>query len=300
MPAKFERIAYFLCVCENGSVSAAAEQLYISPQALNKQIRTLEEELGEKLFLRAGRRLELTEFGTYFRNQMQPVHQLYRTAQSQIRHYLDRSGRTLRVGFFQGVPKRQVIQPLITELMLSLPEVQIELGSAEMDEIYENLRGGKIDLAVANINPMDNLSDLVQIPLLSLPCKIVVSCQHPWVEKPFVTVEDMRSNPVLFLARAKGPDRKGFYAELKASSYHYASTYNAMLAQLGLGQQYAVFPTLYENLAESGLKTFPLPEQYGFDFQLALLYRPDSPFAAYFSTLSALREEIGKLLPREN
>ena len=41
MPVNFERITYFLQVCEHGSVSKAAENLYISPQALNKQIRTL-------------------------------------------------------------------------------------------------------------------------------------------------------------------------------------------------------------------------------------------------------------------
>ena len=49
MPDNFERIAYFLQVCECGTVSKAAEELYISPQALNKQLRTLEDELGEKL-----------------------------------------------------------------------------------------------------------------------------------------------------------------------------------------------------------------------------------------------------------
>ena len=90
MPANFERIVYFLQVCERGSVSKTAEQLYISPQALNKQIRTLEEELGEKLFQRTTRTLELTTFGTFFRNQMQPVCQLYHTAWDQVRGYLER------------------------------------------------------------------------------------------------------------------------------------------------------------------------------------------------------------------
>ena len=297
MPANFERIAYFLRACECGNVSKAAKKLYISPQALNKQIRTLEEELGENLFQRTTRTLELTTFGAFFRNQMQPVYQLYQTAQDQIRGYLDQSRQTLRVGFFQGVPKRQVIQPLITELMIGLPDVQIELGSAEMDEIYADLRSKKIDLAIANVNPIDDLSDLVQIPLLSMPCKIVVSYLHPWMAKDTVTAEDMEKSPVLFLSRANGPDKEGFYGTLRASSYQFAPTYNAMLAQLGTGQHYAVFPTLYENLSETGLRTFPLPEGCRFEFALALLYRPDIRFAEFFSTLTVLRDALKKTLP---
>lgn len=292
MPADFERVAYFLHVCECGSVSKAAEKLYISPQALNKQIRLLEEELGEKLFQRTTRTLSLTSFGTFFRNQMQPVYHLYQTARAQVANYLDTSKQTLRVSFFQGVPKRKVIQPILTELMVGLPDVQIELGSAEMDEIYADLRSKKTDLAITNVKPGEDISDLVQIPLLAMPCMIVVSYLHPWMAKETVGLEDMAQAPVLFLSRANGPDKEGFYGDLRAASYHFAPTYNAMIAQLGLGKHYAVFPTLFENLPEVGLKTFLLPEECKFEFSLALVYHPENRFAPFFASLSALQEEF--------
>lgn len=298
MPANFERIVYFLQVCESGSVSKAAGRLYISPQALNKQIRTLEEELGEKLFQRTARTMNLTDFGIFFRNQMQPVYQMYQTAQRQVEGYLDFSKQTLHVGFFQGVPKRKVIQPVLTELMIGLPNVQIELGSAEMDEIYADLRSGKIDIAITNVNPFDSLDDLVKIPLLKMPCKIVVSYLHPWMAKEAITRQDMESAPVLFLTRANGPDKEGFYSKLQASSYQFAPTYNAMLAQLGTGQHYAVFPTVFENLAEVGLQTFPLPEECSMEFDLALVYRSSNRFAQFFSTLTVLQEDFGQSFPQ--
>lgn len=295
MPADFNRIVCFLQICESGSIAKAAQQLYISPQALNKQMRVLEEGLGKKLFQRTGHQLVLTDFGMFFRNQMQPVYQLYQTAQTQISHYLDSSKHTLRVGFFQGIPKRQVIQPILTELLIGLPNIQIELGSAEMDEIFANLRAGKTDLAITYVNPVEMFSDLVQIPLLAIPCTIVISYLHPWMVKESVTAEDMASASVLFLARANGPDKDGFYGNLRASSYHFAPSYNAMLAQLGIGQHYAVFPTLFENLGESGLKAFPLPDEYHAEFSLSLLYRSDSQFAGFFSTLNSLKEDFRQM-----
>lgn len=295
MPADFERIVYFLHVCECGSVSKAAQRLYISPQALNKQMRTLEEELGEKLFQRTTRSLSLTSFGTFFRNQMRPVYHHFQTAQAQVAHYLDSSKQTLRIGFFQGIPKRRVIQPVLTELMVGLPNVQIELGSAEMDEIYEDLRSGKTDLAITNVNPADSLPDLAKIVLVTQPCQIVVSYLHPWMARERITVEDMAAASVLFLSREGGPDRTGFYGELKAASYHFAPSYNAMLAQLGLGRHYAVFPTQFENLGEMGMRTFPLPEGCHARFDLSLVYRPDNRFASFFDTLTVLQEEFRKL-----
>ena len=292
MAADFNRIIYFLQVCDYGSITKAAEHLYISPQALNKQMRVLEEELGAKLFQRTSRALTLTSFGIFFRNQMKPVYQFYQAAQTQVTHYLNATKHTLRVGFFQGVPKRQIIQPVITELMVGLPQVQIELGSAEMDEIYADLRSGKIDLAITNVNPVDSLDDLVQIPLMTMPCSIVVSYLHSWMVKESVDIDDMSNAPVLFLARANGPDREGFYSGLKASDYHFAPDYNTMLAQLSLGQHYAVFPTVFENLEEMGLKTFPLPKELQAEFRLSLLYRPDNQFADFFSTLTSMQDEF--------
>ena len=296
MSVDFNRVVYFLQICESGSVSKAAERLYISPQALNKQIRVLEEELGEKLFQRVGHKLTLTDFGAFFRNQMLPVHQLFQTAQAQVARYLDSSRHTLRMGVFQSLPKRRVIQPILTELLIGLPNIQIELGSAEMDEIFSDLRAGKTDLAITYVNPVDPLPDLVQIPLLTIPCTVVVSYLHPWMVKETITAEDMAASPVLFLTRAGGPDKEGFYAALRASSCHFAPTYNSMLAQLGLGQHYAVFPTAFENLGEMGLRTFPLPDEYHAEFLLSLLYRADSRFAEFFSTLTVLQDAFRHLL----
>lgn len=296
MSIDFDRVVYFLQICESGSVSNAAERLYISPQALNKQIRTLEEEVGEKLFQRSGHKLTLTDFGIFFRNQMLPVRQLFQTAQAQVARYLDSSRHTLRMGFFQGLPKRRVIQPILTELLIGLPNIQIELGSAEMDEIFSDLRAGKTDLAITYVNPVEPLPDLIQIPLLTIPCAVVISYLHPWMVKETITAEDMAASPVLFLTRAGGPDKEGFYGTLRASSYHYAPSYNSMLAQLGLGQHYAVFPTAFESLGEMGLRTFPLPDEYHAEFRLSLLYRADSRFAEFFSTLSVLQDAFRRLL----
>src|SRR3712207_9113384 len=58
-----QQLRYFLAAARHGSFSAAAEELLMAQPSLSDQVRRLEAELGVPLFVRAGRRLELTEAG---------------------------------------------------------------------------------------------------------------------------------------------------------------------------------------------------------------------------------------------
>ena len=53
----------FLCICEEKSITRAADRRFVTRQGLSKSIRDLEEELGVKLFERDKNRVELTEYG---------------------------------------------------------------------------------------------------------------------------------------------------------------------------------------------------------------------------------------------
>ncbi len=57
------RIRYFVVVAETGSVRKAADLLHISPAALSKAVKVLEQELGTRLVERVGRGIELTDTG---------------------------------------------------------------------------------------------------------------------------------------------------------------------------------------------------------------------------------------------
>lgn len=62
----FRRLQYFISVVDNGTVTAAAEELHIAQPALSRQLKTLERELGLELFETRGNRLVLTSSGRAF------------------------------------------------------------------------------------------------------------------------------------------------------------------------------------------------------------------------------------------
>jgi LysR family transcriptional regulator, transcriptional activator of nhaA len=59
----YKHLHYFWAVTKSGGVARAGEQLHVTPQSISTQIRQLEAAVGEPLWRRAGRKLELTETG---------------------------------------------------------------------------------------------------------------------------------------------------------------------------------------------------------------------------------------------
>ena len=61
-------LRYFLAVAREENMSRAAEQLHVTQPTLSKALRTLEDELGKKLFTRHSFSIALTEEGALLRN----------------------------------------------------------------------------------------------------------------------------------------------------------------------------------------------------------------------------------------
>ena len=59
----FRHLYYFWTVAKEGNLTRAAKQMHVSQSALSSQIRQLEGQLGQSLFDRQGRSLQLTESG---------------------------------------------------------------------------------------------------------------------------------------------------------------------------------------------------------------------------------------------
>src|ERR671914_3057640 len=99
-----QQLTYFLATAEHGSFTAAADVLRLARPSVSEQIANLEAELGVALFVRAGRRLELTDAGRLLRPEAERTVAAARDASDVLRRARTLSGGTASLGAFNTAP----------------------------------------------------------------------------------------------------------------------------------------------------------------------------------------------------
>ena len=112
----YHHLLYFWTVAREGSIARAAESLQLASPTVHAQIRALETSLGQKLLVRRGRKLVLTDAGRVVLGYADEIFSLGRELVTAVRQ--ERSDRTMRfhVGVVDSVPKlvaRELLRPAL-------------------------------------------------------------------------------------------------------------------------------------------------------------------------------------------
>jgi len=145
----YHHLRYFWVVAREGGIAKAAGQLHVSQPAISTQLKSLERALGERLFARVGRRLQLTEMG---RLVLRYADEIFAIGRELLDTLKDRpTGRPLRfqVGIADAVPK-QVAQHLL-EPALRMPEpVQLVCREDKPERLLAELSVFGLDLLISD------------------------------------------------------------------------------------------------------------------------------------------------------
>jgi LysR family transcriptional activator of nhaA len=154
----YHHLLYFWTVVRTGSVAAASEELRLAPPTISVQIRRLEEQLGEKLLRRSGRRILPTEMGQAVFRYADEIFSLGRELLDMVRGRPTDRPMRLIVGVVDVMPK--FIAHWLIEPALRLGErVRIVCREATPDQLLAQLsvQGLDVVLADAPIGPGVNV-----------------------------------------------------------------------------------------------------------------------------------------------
>ena len=194
----YRRIQCFLEVAHYLSFSEAARRMFMTQQAVTKQISELEEELGVKLFVRTTRSVNLTPVGKALRNDFEKIDRETRLAVTRARELGERNDpAVLTVGFFSGLPSKSFIIPLISFLNAELPELQIEVLLGDMITMRNQFMDGDLDVCLTTASDWNLWPDSDITVLKELPFHFVLSAHHPLAKAEAFELGDLR-NEVLF------------------------------------------------------------------------------------------------------
>jgi LysR family transcriptional activator of nhaA len=145
----YKHLHYFWVVAKQGGIARASETLHITPQTISGQISLLEDSLGEALFQKAGRNLELTETGRVVLSYADEIFSLGGELEETVRNMPSERPLTFKVGVADVVPKTIAYRLLSPALDLPDP-VRIVCKENSLDVLLADLALHKIDLVIAD------------------------------------------------------------------------------------------------------------------------------------------------------
>ena len=177
------QLRHLIALSESGSFSRSAEALFLTQPALSRSIRALEEEMGQALFDRIGRRSELTPFGReVLARARQIVFEMDELAASGRQLTEGRAG-SLRVGMGSG-PGAMLMTPLLLEMARSHPAMRVTISRGSTDRLVQSLRDRELDALVIDARSLSPSSDLRVVTLAEMHGVFMCRKGHPLLRAP--------------------------------------------------------------------------------------------------------------------
>lgn len=189
----------FRAVAEAEHLPTASKEVHLSPSALSRAVRLLEDDLGVELFAREGRQLELTEAGRRLLGAARSSMRAVEAALDQI--LTAESAGDVRIAA-PGPYCSLFVLPALRRLRDSYPEVVAHLSSASTAAIERLLAEGGLDIAIvdqiASQNAAKDGSQRAELrvnKLGELGYSVYAGLDHPLTSQLEVTVEDVLHHP---------------------------------------------------------------------------------------------------------
>lgn len=146
-------LRYFLAVAREGNVTRAADALHITQPTLSRQIAQLERELGASLFLRDGRRMELTDDGLLLRRRAEEIVELADKTERELSVRSRDVEGTVSVACGDVAAARELSR-LIAGFTELHPRVTFDWYTATADLITDRMDRGLVDIGLM-LGPVD-------------------------------------------------------------------------------------------------------------------------------------------------
>lgn len=244
-------LRYFLAVAQEGSVTRAARALHLTQPTLSRQIRELEEELGQTLFSRGGRELSLTREGLLLRQRAEEIVGLAEITEKEFRSLGEKTvSGDLSIGCGESKALSFVtdaLKVLQDEHPLIIPHFFSGNGEIVMDRLDKGL----LDFAV--LMGAENTERYYSLPLPNHDTwGLLMDKDDPMAQKKAITAEDLLGIPLILSSQSLSRDELSGWLGFPMSRLHIAATYTllfngSLMVRSGLG-----YALCFDHIAPSG------------------------------------------------
>lgn len=204
-----KQIKYFQSVVEENSFTKAADSHFISQSAISQQIRSLEAELGVTLLTRKNRGFELTEAGRYFYEKSLALVADFDALCQETQAIANQQAAQLSVGYLYSYEGSE-IQEAIASFASQFPDVALTVKTGTHDQLYDDLRFGKIDLVI-NDQRRAFSTDYENLVLTDLPLYVAFAAFDPHTKEEVLAIENSFDKPLILVADSQQEETERAY-----------------------------------------------------------------------------------------
>lgn len=200
MDINYELYKVFYQVASSLSFSEASKKLFISQSAVSQSIKALERKLGQTLFIRSTKKVQLTPAGQTLLKHVEPAVNLLQKGETQLLDTNARGLGQLHIGASDTIC-RYFLVPYLKEFHTKFPDVPIKVTNATSLSCVDLLSHGKVDLIIVNY-PNSRMNN-------TYTKKTVANFQDVFIANPVslsfeqeeISFADLTKYPILLLDR---------------------------------------------------------------------------------------------------
>ena len=257
----------FIEIADTGSFTRAAENLHLSQPAISKRVKTLEQEVGQALFDRLGRRILLTQAGQALLPYGRQVLATIEDGRRALSSLSNRVAGRLSIGTSHHIGLHR-LPPALKQFVSAYPDVDLDLHFMDSEDACEAVVAGKLELGIVTL-PLSELPQLETHLVWQDPLSVVVAPDHPLQQRARPSLEQLAQYPAVL----PDPDtytHRLIQAELARRQVkprvrlatNYLETLK-MLAAIGLGWSVLPSSMIDDSLVALDVRAFKPTRQLG-------------------------------------
>lgn len=236
----------FLHLCQSKHFATTADAMFLSPSTLSRLIQRLEQEIGEPLFIRDNRKVELTSAGVKTREFAATTINEWQQLQQALKQKSEELTGSLRI-FCTVTAAYEFLPNLIEKFSTEHPLVDLQIITGDAAQALNMIESEQVDIAIAALKDGQSskyyFQSLQEVPLLIIGpndnSELALTCQKAEI--------DWRALP--YIMPESGPIRHKFEKWLKAMGikpniYATVSGHEALVSMVALGTGVSIAPGL--------------------------------------------------------
>lgn len=199
MNINLELYKTFYYVAKNENISRASNELLISQPAISKSIKTLEEQLNTKLFIRKRDGMELTEVGEAFYKKIKDAMELISSAENDLEVLTSMESGIINIGASKTI-LHEFLMPYIKDFHKKYPKINIRIFTDKTSDLITKSKMGIIDVIFTNM-PINLPSNFDSAKMMTLHDCLAANNTYQYLKDKKLEKKDLEKLPLLVLTK---------------------------------------------------------------------------------------------------